>query len=326
MALYTLLFAGDVMLNGIPPSGKTFADVQREISGVELAFANQEIPLTCSRVATRRKTPEELRRRDQFILKADPGHARYVADAGFDLVSYGNNHAMDYGADGFREMRQLLSQRGVDGTGAGDDLNDAQACAVRVLPDGTKVGLISAMCFKSPGALWKTTPATDTSAGVATFSFGGVINDAAQKVIRSRVRRARRSCDFLVVAVHWGIERQTTPDGYQVALGRALVDAGADVVWGHHPHVLQGAEIYNGKPILYSLGNLVSPLNAETGFIKLIQTEHRRRFSFVPAQIRSGQVQYVKGNAAREAQRRFRELCDAVQKRYPHPKSAHLLD
>ena len=71
------------------------------------------------------------------------------------------------------------------------------------------------------------------------------------------IKTARGQCDYLVVYVHWGVERETEPKDYQRAMGRQYIDAGADLVIGSHPHVLQPVEYYNGKPIVYSLGNFV---------------------------------------------------------------------
>lgn len=318
----TLLFAGDVMLNGIMPSRSTFAEVRFDVAQADVAFCNLEIPTTDSRTATTRKTAAELKARRQFILKAHPDHVRPIRDAGFDMVSLGNNHSMDYGPSGLEQMQRLLQGEMIDYAGAGGNQSEARDCAVRVMPDGTRIGLISAMAFVTDKALWKTTPATETEPGVATFAFGGVIGDKARGELAERVAEARTTCDFLVVAVHWGTERKAVPDPYQVTLGRALVDAGADVVWGTHPHVLQGAELYKRKPILYSMGNLISSLPAETGFIKMTGLDPAQRgYRFIPATISGGKVRVTKGSASSAALRRFKGLCSALAKRFPHKNS-----
>ncbi|WP_425290081.1 CapA family protein, partial [Shewanella algae] len=85
--------------------------------------------------------------------------------------------------------------------------------------------------------------------------------------------------------------RQTVPTDYQVSLAHAWIDAGADVVWGHHPHVLQGTEIYKGRPILYSMGNLVSSLGAKTG-LALLTFDNKKFLGLrgVPCVISGGKV------------------------------------
>ena len=76
-------------------------------------------------------------------------------------------------------------------------------------------------------------------------------------ILLEEIEKAEGSCDYLVVYLHWGIERDEKPQEYQRALGKKIIDAGADLVIGSHPHVLQGIEYYNGKPICYSLGNFI---------------------------------------------------------------------
>lgn len=321
----TLIFGGDVMLNGIAPSAKTFAGIAADVRGADLAFANVEIPWTSSRTGTVRKTKEELKRRDQFILKADPRHAPFFAGTGFDFASLANNHAMDYGPQGMDETISLLEGQKIAYAGAGANLRDAMRPAIRVLPDGTRVGMVSAMAFMTAGALWKITPATETAPGVNTFSFGGTIGKAARLQLTDYLGKARKECDLLVVAVHWGTERKTLPNPYQVTLGRALVDAGADIVWGHHPHVLQGAELYRGKPILYSMGNLISALPGETGLLKMEGRGKKRTFTFLPARISGGKVSRLPVAQTPAAQKRFSALCEALVKKFPHKKSRALL-
>ena len=76
-------------------------------------------------------------------------------------------------------------------------------------------------------------------------------------ILLEEIRKGREDCDYLVVYIHWGIERNDMPEEYQRQIGKQCIDAGADLVIGSHPHVLQGIEYYNGKPIVYSLGNYV---------------------------------------------------------------------
>lgn len=317
---FSVLLGGDIMLNAIRPSDQVFADVRPLVSDARLALGNLEIPLTDARTSTRRKTPEELRRRDQFVLKADPKHATYLADAGFDLVSQGNNHAMDYGAAGLDQMNQALDRVGIGHTGAGDNAEEAMRPVTRQVGN-RRVALISAMAFVSTRALWKVTAATDTEAGVHGLDLAARVDDAAKARLSAWIATARARADFVIVAVHWGTERKTLPNAYQVNLGRALVDSGADLVWGHHPHVLQGAEWYRGKPILYSMGNLISPTPAESGFVKFQRFEGGDACEFIPTRIRGGRVSRVTGPSATAARRRFAGLCRSLLQKYPNLRS-----
>jgi poly-gamma-glutamate synthesis protein (capsule biosynthesis protein) len=314
------------MLNGISLSAKPLEKLRPLLKPAGAAILNLEIPLTTASSQTPNKSRADIERRSQFVLKADPQHASALATIGVDAVSLGNNHAMDYGQPGLDEMRDLLSQNSVLFAGAGVTRQEALAPAVFEAEDGTRIGLLSALAFMGDRALGYCTPAKANAAGVATLPFGGVIGDAAKKSLATWISAARKQSDLVVIGLHWGLEKQTSPTAYQVALGRACIEAGADVVWGNHPHVLQGAEVYKGKPILYSMGNLVSPKGGDTGLLKLVY--ENRKFSwaqFLPLVISGGKVKPVNGKQGQRAVKAFEGLCAVVQKRYPHKRSAALL-
>ena len=288
---YTLVVGGDIMLNGIKAGTGPLASVASIFRRADFALANLEVPLTDSKTPTTRKTAAELRARSQFILKADPRHIKALQGCGFDAVSLANNHAMDYGPKGLAQMRGLLSQAGIRRTGAGPTGDVASSLTVVTGPDGFRVGLLSALAFMNRGSLAKCGPAGPTHAGVHVLSFGGKVDDAAKAKVQSWVGAARGRCDYLVVALHWGIERQTRPTAYQQALGHAVADAGADLVWGSHPHVIQSTEVYRGVPILYSTGNLVSPMPGRTALYRIPISLHKSgKWETLGASISGGKV------------------------------------
>ena len=129
-----------------------------------------------------------------------------------------NNHALDFGMDGLLETADVL--------------------------EGADIGV------SGFGRMYY----TDVK-GVRVGSLGFTEWDFTQKQIEAAVRTARESCDLLIVSIHWGEEGSHTATSAQKRLGRAIVDAGADVVLGTHSHVYGGVELYNGKYIVYSLGN-----------------------------------------------------------------------
>jgi len=305
------------MLNRAEPGPKVLGAVSSIFKSGDAAFANLEVPLTDATTSTGRKSVEELKRRDQFILKASPLHAPFLLDAGITAVSLGNNHCMDYGPDGLTEMQDALRKAGLVFAGAGSTAEEAAAVQVVRLKSGIRIGLLSAMAFMTQKALDKTTPAEEFSAGVNTLSFGGLIGPKAKASLAAWIRLARTQSDYVIVGVHWGVERKTEPNIYQVTLGRALADAGADIVWGNHPHVLQGAEIYNGVPILYSMGNLISSLPGTTGLAR-VQLGLGGQFEFFPAAIRDNQCLPVAGPSALYATQSFRTACAAIQRKYPN--------
>lgn len=322
----TIVLAGDIMLNGISVKQKPLEKIGTIFHPAGAALANLEIPLTNAEKRTPNKSDAEVRKRNQFILKADPLHALGIAQAGIDLVSLGNNHCMDYRAAGLRQMASILTKNHILFAGAGETRSAALAPVVYVAADGTRIGLISALAFVGGRALGHCTPARDGSPGIATFNFGGVIGTQAKSELAAMFATAKAECDILVVGLHWGVERQTVPIPYQVELGRACIDAGADIVWGNHPHVLQGAELYRGKPILYSMGNLISSKGGASGAVKLVYESGRfSSAQFFPLLISAGRVAPVAGPAGKADVAVYAGLCSTLQRRYPSPLSKPLV-
>lgn len=321
---WTLICGGDVMLNSISAKTNPFVGIASKVKAADLAYANLEVPLTTARAATPRKTPEQLARRSQFVLKGDPAHAKHLATTGFDIVSLANNHAMDFRKEGLTQMVAAIEKQGIGHSGSGPNLDGALEPVVREV-GGLRVGMISFMSFVDKSSNWATTPATESEPGIAVLDFGGKMDAEKQGQVKKLVRNAKRKCDFLLVAVHWGVERTTVPTRYQVSLGRGFIDAGADVVIGAHPHRLQGGEMYKGKPILYSMGNLISPLPGETGLATLrFDGERYVSAEFFPVRIAGGKTTPYTGKTQQAQLEKFRKLCDEVQRKFPSPRSSSL--
>ena len=117
-----------------------------------------------------------------------------------------------------------------------------------------------------------------------------------------RIRESKEECDFLAVYVHWGIEREEYPEEYQNVIAKHCVEAGADVIIGAHPHVLQGIEFIEGKPIFYSLGNYIfNNSTPKTMLVKvLIKSDDTVEYSLIPAFATNGQTQAMEGAEAEE--------------------------
>lgn len=281
------------MLNGVPGSRPVFKNLK--IPKEAIFYANQEIPLTSSSERTSRKTDAELAAKKQFILKADTKHVLNLKAAGIDVVSLGNNHAMDGGATGLRQMLKILDTYGIRHAGAGDNWAHAVEPAIVVAPDGTRVAFLSYLSFLSFEALRKCTPARVDSPGIAVLTLLGKSGPKELQTLQAVLKNAKSKADMVVVALHWGVERQPFPAPYQVALGRLFVDAGADVVIGAHPHVLQPGELYKGKPIIYSLGNFTNPGAGSSAIYKLTFSGKNFQYAnIIPIEYSSGNVTYSK--------------------------------
>ena len=238
-----LLFAGDLYLtellqdkyrrNGIQAAASQ--ELLTLLQEGDLFVLNQEFPFG---------TTGEAMEEKEYTFRVPPDLVSVPVDLGVDLVTLANNHMLDFGRGPLTETLAALDGAGIAHVGAGEDLEAAKAPAVFEI-QGKTFGFLGASRV-IPEASWN---ASRYSSGVFTTY------DAAQLV--EEIRKAKESCDFVAVLVHWGIERNTFPEDYQKTLARQYIDAGADAVIGSHPHVLQGIEYYQGKPIFYSLGNFI---------------------------------------------------------------------
>jgi poly-gamma-glutamate synthesis protein (capsule biosynthesis protein) len=167
-----------------------------------------------------------------------------MAESGISVVTLANNHGGDQGSQGLRDTLRHCRQSGIAVVGAGKDLARAQQAAV-LEKDGVKAAFLGFTDVLPVG--FSATP----------FSPGVSPGRSDPQAVRQAISAAASQAHFTFVAWHWNFEYTTAPGALETNEGRAAIDAGADVVFGHHPHVLQGIETYNGGLICYSLGNLV---------------------------------------------------------------------
>ncbi len=182
----------------------------------------------------------------QYNFRSDPENLQAMKKAGIDVVSLANNHSLDYGYEGLLDTLNYIDKSGIYRVGAGKDYKDAIKETI-IEKNGYKVGILG-FSRVVPTVDWY---ATNTRPGL----IGGY--DSQLKAALDKVEEVKKQVDILILSIHWGTERQSTPREIDVLAAKKLIDAGADVIMGHHPHVLQGIEIYEGKPIFYSLGNFV---------------------------------------------------------------------
>lgn len=238
-----LLFAGDLYLTELLQDKYRRTGIQAAAAEELLAFLqdgdlfilNQEFPFG---------TTGEAMEEKEYTFRVPPDLVSVPVELGVDLVTLANNHMLDFGRSPLTETLETLDAAGIAHVGAGEDLEAAKALKTFEI-QGKTLGFLGASRV-IPEASWN---ASKYGSGVFTTY------DAAQLV--EEIGKAKESCDFVAVLVHWGIERSTFPEDYQKTLARQYIDAGADAVIGSHPHVLQGIEYYKGKPIFYSLGNFI---------------------------------------------------------------------
>ncbi|MGH2758224.1 MAG: CapA family protein [Actinomycetota bacterium] len=192
----------------------------------------------------------------EFTFRCENGHTE-MRSAGVDVANLGNNHSLDYGSDAMLDGRRRLQTAGVTPVGAGRDAREANTAAVFDVK-GWKVAVLGfGGVVPEPG--W-----------IAGANHPGVADGYATASMVSAVKAADTIADLVFVAIHWGAELDTTPKPDDIARAHALIDAGADAIFGHHAHRLQPLELYNGRPIAYGLGNFVWPTAGSTAVAQVV--------------------------------------------------------
>lgn len=194
-----------------------------------------------------------------------------TADAGVEVANLANNHGGDFGVLALLDGLDNVRAAGMAPVGAGENLAAAITPALFEI-DGTTIAVLG---FNAVGIGWR-----------AYVNVPGMA-DGDIELMTAAVEAADEIADIVLVSIHWGIELARYPRAVDVARGRALIDAGADAVFGHHPHVLQPLEVYNGRPIFWSLGNFVWHANVRTTAIArvVIGPDGSVTGSLIPARI-----------------------------------------
>ncbi len=223
-----------------------FDKVKQFLNVGDIVFCNLESPLTAS--------AKGLNPNGKIVLKAKPEAITALTSAGFNMASLSNNHILDYYDKGLFDTMELLDQHGIVHAGGGRNLDEARKLAV-IEKNGLKIGLLA-----------YTDMAEITFAGDPYLSFAAGpeksgVAPRKYELIREDIQKARDQVDLLAVSLHWGIEDSFRITPEQVEFAHSLIDDGADMILGHHPHQFQGIEIYKGKPILYSMGNFIFDQN-----------------------------------------------------------------
>lgn len=183
-------------------------------------------------------------------FRTRPDRLGLLKGAGIDVVSAANNHIMDYDETSLMDTLSNLDKAGIAYAGAGRDIEAARMGRV-ISAGGVRVGFLAYSDFYD--IFWSFSYTRTFAAGEDKPGMAPAI----KWMIQEDISRMKRSADFVVVSVHWGQEYMRMPDKAQIDRAHAAIEAGADIVLGHHPHVLQPFESYKGGLIFYSLGNFV---------------------------------------------------------------------
>ncbi len=258
-----LLLVGDIMLSrGVGNVMKKkedytypFLKTADVIRSADVSFGNLEGPIS-SRGSNQGS---------KYSFRADPKVVNGLEFAGFDVLSIANNHILDWGDDALKDTVSILNKYGILPVGAGVNYADANSPVFENIK-GTRIAFLAYTNLYPDGLV-----AGDTTPGVSDFNM---------EEIKRRISELSDKTDIIIVSLHWGDEYKPEPSSSQREIAHKLIDDGADIVVGHHQHVVQGDERYNEGYIFYGLGNFVfdQTFSVETssGIAILINIENKR--------------------------------------------------
>jgi poly-gamma-glutamate synthesis protein (capsule biosynthesis protein) len=228
-----------------------FSDVSDVFKKADFGFVNLETPVA----------PAHSHGSKPFMFDAPPALLDALKANGVKIVSFANNHVMDQGWAGFTETREHLAEKGLLFAGSGDTADKAWQ-PVFTEANGIKVGWLGMTRWLNGNK----NPDKPDQPHVNFFPYpndSGGAPGADEAAVLDAVKKARAQCDFLVVSIHWGVEYAPAPRPEDVEMAHKMLEAGASVIVGHHPHVLQPVETYRTQDgrdsvIFYSLGNFLS--------------------------------------------------------------------
>lgn len=284
----SLAFVGDILLAGqagflMKKYGTTypFEKTAPILKKADLAFGNLECALT-GEVITHNVPLNK--KRTLFIFKVPPKYGQALVDGGIDVVSLANNHSMNGGKKGLIEMMDTLKKLGIVYVGAGRNYQESRSLRI-IETKGVRVGFLAY---------------SDLNPTIATKNQPGIASAKNLNLVLEEVKTARKKVDILVVSFHWGIEGSSEPTIRQKDVAHSVVDAGADIVIGHHPHVLQPIEIYKEKTIAYSLGNFVfdnpRPIYCKTMILVVVIKDGKQKIEQIPCFIKNAQPTIISQN------------------------------
>ncbi|MBW4440776.1 MAG: CapA family protein [Plectolyngbya sp. WJT66-NPBG17] len=296
----TLLFGGDVSLTHsyadlVKDDKKwAFAGLQ-ETRLADVSIVNLEAPFT---------TASDSTKSDPF--KVDPTQVEVLKNGGISLVNLANNRVMDYQGAGLEETMKTLDQAGIRHFGAGRDAKEARRPEILDV-DGQRVAYLGYF------------GAEDQAAGESKPGTNLKQNDR----IAADIKALRDQVDWVVVNFHWGDDISKYPSDAQIELAHFSIDQGADLVVGHHSSILQGAEIYKGRPIVYSLGNFIFGGKAESDYdsamLRVALKERQMKVELLPVEVKGFQPHVAIGDRGTEILQQIQSVSDVFHQPLKSP-------
>jgi poly-gamma-glutamate capsule biosynthesis protein CapA/YwtB (metallophosphatase superfamily) len=303
-----LVLLGDVMLGRMvnswlrkAPPEHPWGDTLSVLARADWRFCNLECALS-DRGRPWQRTPKI------FHFRSDTRNVAVLRAAGIDAVSIANNHTLDFDYDGLEDTLVTLDEAAIARAGAGRQEAEAAAPAV-LTANGIRVGLVA---FTDNEPAWAARP---DKPGIHYVPADPA--DARGRAFLEHVRQVSRQVDLLIVSAHWGGNWGDRPPAEHLEFGRALVEHGADVVYGHSSHVTRAVEFVDHRAVLYATGDFIDdyavyPVERnDRSFIFLLQWEDGRvqELRLYPTVIRRGQARLATGADAERSAQRLIALC-----------------
>lgn len=267
-----LLFVGDIMLGRLVNQALKHEYPEYPWGDTLPFFKNADLRI-CNLECVISDVGEPFTREKAFHFRTDEKNIRTLLAADIGIVSIANNHALDYGYDGMVRMMEILGDNAVNYAGVGTDLLEAVAPAICKV-NRRKVGLIA---FTDNEPNWQ---ALDKKPGI--FYAPIDTKDKRAQLLIKTIKKTRSNVDILIVSAHWGPNWGYEPPKKHIPFAHALIDSGADIVFGHSGHVFRGIEIYKKKVILYCTGDFIDDYAVDEierndeSFVFLIKTDDQK--------------------------------------------------
>lgn len=295
-----MVFAGDVMMDDI--IGQYIQDFGVQYPWTEVAPILSAADLSTVNLETSVSTRGETYKPSGFGFRSHPDTIAGLVYSGIDFVSLANNHSLDFGDMALADTLETLKRFDISYSGAG--INHQMATKLAILErHNLKIGFLAYTSIL-PYEQWV---AQDDRSGVAA------LKPEYYEQILTHITESNQLCDILIVELHWGVEYSNQVELWQRELAKKMIDAGADGIVGHHPHVLRGIEIYQNKPILYSTGNFVFLKRDEQAGQTAIFELSINPQGFLEGLIRPIYIQYGKATVLQPNQPMYQEIIAQMQ-------------
>ncbi|MCD4784745.1 MAG: CapA family protein [Candidatus Eremiobacteraeota bacterium] len=243
-------------------SKKQLNRIRNFLGDSDVIFGNLESPITTHPVRTSGKKKKDIKEKKDYVFKSDPATVNRLVYLGFNVFALANNHMMDYCEKGLNDTIYLLNRHKIKHCGAGKNISIAQTPVI-IKKRNVKIAFIAYSEIVPVKSI-----ATANYPGIAGISYPPTSYDF-NNIKRSIISARKKGADIVIVSLHWGKEKSSKMEEYQVKFTRKILDSGADCIIGHHPHILRSIETYKGKIIAYSLGNFIFGTYGPTIVLKI---------------------------------------------------------